>query len=99
MNIKPPVSEKERKFLAKWRERRRSGAHLVRYVAIHGVGWGLFTAVGSYLFKIRFDLDQFVVYDFWVAVMASILVGTLFGYAYYRAQDKRFKQVYPDDSQ
>lgn len=99
MNITPSVSEKERKFLAKWKERRKSRMHIVRYIAIYGAGWGLFTAVGSYFLTIRFDLDQFDAYEFWLKTMVFIVVGALFGYACYRAQDKRFKQVYLDDSQ
>lgn len=101
MSLKQGITEKERKFLAKWKEQRKSKMHIAKYVAVHclfqGLFQGLFTGIVSYLFIIRFDLAKFNAVDFWIQIVVFTVGGGLYGYWAYRARDRRFKQVYPDN--
>lgn len=93
MDIEPHVSHKEKKFLEKWKVRRKSK---VKYMSVFGLGWMLLVGVISYFFGIRFHLDQFNLLSFLISLGVHALGGVSLGYLFFQAQEKRFRQVYPD---
>ena len=90
MPSKPSASEQEQKFSAWWKPRRKAK---VRYIIGHGLFWGLFTALGSYLLIIRFNFDQFVATDLVIQCAVFAVGGILNAYWFYRVNEKRFKQL------
>ncbi len=90
MNSRPSATELDQKFVAWWKPRRKAKA---RFIVGHGLWWGLSTALGSYLLIIRFDFEKFDVTE--VAIKCAVFVagGALTGYWFYRANEKRFKQI------
>ena len=87
---RPSADVLNQKFVAWWKPRRKAKA---RYIIGHGLLWGLFTSLGSYLLIIRFDLEKFDIVE--VAIRGAVFVvgGILTSYWFYRAQEKRFKQI------
>ncbi len=90
MPSKPSVSEQEQKFIAWWKSRRKAKT---RHIVRHGLLWGLFTALGSYLLIIRFDFDQFATTDVATRCAVFAVGGVLLAYWFYRINEKRFKQL------
>ena len=93
MSFEPQLNEKERRFLTRWRRTRQQKW---RWIARCGVFWGLFVSTTSYFFDIWLGTEDFDALSFVVQLIVFTLGGVILTYWLFRAQDKRFQQVYPD---
>lgn len=94
-HYRPSVTERNQKFIKWWKKKRK---HKWRFIISGGLLWGLPVSIGSYLLFIRFNFDQFDVIDVAIRSAVFIIVGILYTYWFYHANEKRFKQLSSDST-
>jgi hypothetical protein len=91
-----PISDKERKFLKKWKEKRR---HKWRYILRNGILWGFFVSFFSYLLIIRLDFSLFEWSKLITRTLVFCLVGIFSSYFAFKGRDKRYLKVIEEEGE
>ena len=85
------ISVKEQAYLQKWQKIRNKKW---QYVLQKGwLLWGLPCGILTYFLTISFEMHQFELTRFIVQLSVFSLTGIGFGYAQFRAQEKRFQSL------